>query len=80
MVAGYVVSKQALITRMARAEVDKAEAARLKQASLGSNVGSDICPEYPNGLTRLNKRQLDRFEGSQTPGLEEFRDKYATTR
>jgi hypothetical protein len=79
VVAGYVVSKQALITRMARAEVDKAEAARLKQASLGSNVGSNICPEYPNGLNRLNP-QLDRFEGSQTPGLEEFRDKYATTR
>jgi hypothetical protein len=59
VISGYVVSRQALTTRIARAEVDKLEKQQLKSKDV--------------------QWDMNRGEGG-VGGLEEFADKYATTR
>ena len=67
MIAGYVVSRQALTTRIARAEADKLKLEQDKSASSLLQADKEV------------QWDMNRREGG-VGGLERFEDKYATTR
>lgn len=84
IISGYVVSRTALQTRLARAEANEVIKRKLKEEQPGGSLDVGLYDDSPHAETRIENDcrgilQLNRREGG-FGGMESFEDKYATTR